>query len=480
MWGPVPADPGFQNTPAGAWTLGAGATLNATAAGHVDPGEVDISPAAFCTGGGLVRQSISMPTVAQSEPFAIKMVTNADCVSRLGTQCWAMDPVVAMNGGVIIFQDGPINHAACLGERAYGGTFDLVIRPAGLRDCPEPDAVVDHIDIEPSSTCPPPGTIPDGDFDGTPATWKTWTLASDGFTALAEIAPTLGSGGSAAAHVVIRGACDLAAAHELISPPLSLPNLALQVRFKGTAGAAAQAWIDGATMAVLSGTGAQATANICLLESNKGMSQDLMLGLGLTWGPQALSCVAINRDFVFDDLKFVSDASCAATAYLGDGGFERTDPAAAWEASLESGGVPVEATGDTVGIDTTAANVHSGARALKMVNSDGCAVRQAAFAASVPPSASSAGPALAFFYKAPALTRSKLAVTAAGASSGDLAATADYTRAQICLDPAMAGQTITVELRLTGNGTDVCAAQPTETAWFDDFAVTTSAACPVD
>jgi hypothetical protein len=297
---------------------------------------------------------------------------------------------------------------------------------------------------------------------------------------VAEIAPTLGSGGSAAAHVVIRGACGLAAAHELISPPLSLPNLALQIRFKGTAGDTAHALIDGAAMAVLSGTGAQATASICLLESNKGMSQDLTLGLGLTVLPQALSCVAVNRDFVFDDLKFVSDASCAASAYLADGGFERTDPAAAWDAALMSGGVLVETTGDTIGIDTTAANVHGGARALKMVNSDGCGVRTAAFAASVSPSASGAGPALAFFYKAPLLSKSKLVVTAAGASSGVLAAAADYTRAQICLDPTMAGQTVTVVLSLTGNASGLCTAQPAETAWFDDFAVTTSAACPVD
>src|SRR5262249_48788634 len=152
VWGPVPADPGFQNIPAGAWTLGAGATLQPTAAGQVDPGELDMAPTAFCAGGGRVRQSISMPTVAEAEPFAIKMATTADCVSRLGRGCRALDPVVAINGGVIIFQDGPINHAACLGQRAYGGTFDLVIRPAGRRNCAEADAVVDHIDIEPSST----------------------------------------------------------------------------------------------------------------------------------------------------------------------------------------------------------------------------------------------------------------------------------------------------------------------------------------
>jgi hypothetical protein len=94
----VPADPGFQNVPVGAWTLGAGVTLNPTAAGQVDPGEVDISPAVFCTGVGSVRQSISMPTLAESEPFLIKLITNADCVSRLVPSCFPMDPLVAING----------------------------------------------------------------------------------------------------------------------------------------------------------------------------------------------------------------------------------------------------------------------------------------------------------------------------------------------------------------------------------------------
>jgi hypothetical protein len=267
-----------------------------------------------------------------------------------------------------------------------------------------------------------------------------------------------------------------------VSPPLSMPNLALQIRYKGTTGAVARVLIDAEMTAVLTGTGALTTANVCLPESTKGMTKDLMLGIGpnLSRLQQNLSCTAHNQDFVFDDLKFVSDASCAASAYVADGGFERTDPGFGWE------GVQGAAAGDTVGLDTTVANVHGGARALKLVNSDGCGVRQAAFPATVPPPASGAGPALTFFYKAPSLTAAKLAVdvksTVAGApgSSGDLAATADYTRAQICLDPTTAGQPVSVEINLSGTVSGVCAGQTPVTAWFDDFAVTTSADCPAN
>ena len=102
----------------------------------------------------------------------------------------------------------------------------------------------------------------------------------------------------------------------------------------------------------------------------------------------------------------------------------------------------------------------------------------AAFPATIPPSAGGAGPALQFFYKAPALTKSNLTVTAAGASSGNLPASAAYTRAQLCLDPSLAGEMVTVQLSIAGSVAGVCSAQPSETAWFDDFTVTTSADCP--
>jgi hypothetical protein len=486
VWGTVPADPSFQNMPAGAWTLAPGTTINPTATGYIDPGELDVSRAASCAGGGGVRQSISMPTLAESEPLAITLVTNADCIAKQPPgSCWAMDMDAVINGGVTSYDEvSPyISHTGCLGERAYGGTFDLVIRPRNGQACSTiyEDAVVDYVDIAPSSQCPWPGTIPDADFDGALDTWKTWAGGNDGFTPVAAIAPGLGSAGSAAAHLSKAGSCDDAAAHEMISPPLSLPNLALQVRFKGTAGAVARVFVDNITMAVLTGTGTEVSSNVCLLESNKGMTQDLLLGLGVETSlpSDANSCGAVNEDFVFDDLKFVSDPSCPATAYLADGGLERTDPASAWDRALQSGGVLVATTGDTVGIDTTAANVHGGKRALKLVNSDGCAVRKAAFPTTIPASANGVGPALQFFYKAPALTNSKLTVTALNqATSGNLPAVADYTRAQICLDPTMSGQTVTVELTLAGNAKGVCAAQPTETAWFDDFAVTTTAGCP--
>jgi hypothetical protein len=474
VWGTVPQDPGFQNVPEGAWTIKPGATLTPAAAGYLDPGQLVFPKSGPCSRSGAV-QSITMPTVAQAEPLAVKISADADCISSLGPGCWPADTAVVINGGVITFDNQPssIVNSACLGERAYGGTFDLEVRPLGQANCAvaHTDAIVDHVDIEASSTCPVPGTIPDGDFDGTLNTWGTFTNNSSGTTAapVAEIAPALGTDGSAAAHLSTGNICDEAEMAERISPPLSVPNLALQFGFKGTAGATLSVLLDSLTTATLSGTGAQASAHVCLLESSKGMTQFLDLGLDLPWSLTAgspLTCTPNARDFVIDDLKFVSDPSCAATAYIADGGFERTDPAVAWDSTSHTG------------IDTTAANVHGGQRAMKMVNTSECGNEQVTFPVTVPPSATGAGPALQFFYKAPVLTNSNVSVTILGSlASGQLPAATGYTRSQICLDPTWTGQSITIDATLAGKQNGACASIPAETAWFDDFTVTTSTDC---
>ena len=421
-----------------------------------------------------------MPTVAESEPLAVRIAAHPDC---LGPQCNPPHFAVVINGGVITFpgQYASVITSVCLGERAYGGTFDLVIRPLDKSTCSLPrDATVDHIDIAPSSTCPVPGTIPDADFDGTLNSWNTHTsVEAPGNPTVSEIAPKVGSAGSAALHFGIGNSCNWAYANEIISPPLSMPNLALQVRFTGTAGAATTLSMDGVQMGVLRGSGTEVLGNICLPESSKGMTQDLELVLAADLGIGAsLACRPVRQDYVFDDLKFVSDPSCPSRAYLADGGFERTDPAAAWDSTYASDPLVTLTTGAIVDIDTAAANVHSGNRALRMVNNNGCGVSWASTGATIPAALGGGGPVLQFFYKAPSLTNAALTVEVAGASSGHLLAASQYAPAQLCLPPAMAGQFATLKLTLAGNVSGVCASQPAETAWFDDFVMTTSTDCP--
>ena len=475
VWGTVPQDPGFQNVPEGAWTIKPGATLAPTAAGYLDPGQLVFPKSGPCSRSGAF-QSITMPTVAQAEPLAVKISADAACISSQGPGCWPPDTAVVINGGVITFDNQPssIVNVACLGERAYGGTFDLEVRPLGQGNCAvaHTDAIVDHVDIEPSPSCPIPGTIPDGDFDGPVNTWGTWTNNESQTipASVAEIAPALGTNGSAAAHLRNGNNCQEAEVGEWISPPLSVPNLALQFGFKGTAGATVSIVLDSLPLGMLSGTGAQASAHVCLLEANKGMTQPLALWLddvlSLASGT-VLTCAATAHDFVVDDFKFVSDPSCATTSYVADGGFERTDAARAWDSTPQAG------------IDMTAANVHGGQRAMKMVNTRSCGNEQVTFPVTVPPSATGAGPALQFFYKAPVLTNSTVSVTIQGfLASGQLPAATGYTRAQICLDPTWTGQSFTIAATLAGKQVGACVSIPTETAWLDDFTATTSTDCP--
>ena len=301
VWGTVPQDPGFQNVPEGAWTVKPGATLTPAAAGYLDPGQLVFPKSGPCSRSGAL-QSITMPTVAQAEPLEVKISADAACISSQGPGCWPPDTAVVINGGVITFDNQPssIVNVACLGERAYGGTFDLEVRPLGQANCAvaHTDAIVDHVDIEPSSTCPVPGTIPDGDFDGPVNTWGTWTNdASQTIPApVAEIAPALGTDGFAAAHLRNGNNCQEAEVGERISPPLSVPNLALQFGFKGTAGATVSVLLDSLTIATLSGTGAQASAHVCLLEANKGMTQPLDLRLDVAW-----SLTSGNRPYLYPE-----------------------------------------------------------------------------------------------------------------------------------------------------------------------------------
>jgi hypothetical protein len=265
-----------------------------------------------------------------------------------------------------------------------------------------------------------------------------------------------------------------------ISPPLaSIPNLALQVSYKGTSGEKAAFQLAGTRLAVLPGTGVFQTGKICLPETSKGMTQTALFGILLPFGNGSVGCGMHSKDFLFDDMQFVSDATCAATAWVPDGGFERTDPIPMWDGAFSNNGAAAGVAAATV--DPVAANAHAGTRSLKLVNNVGCGFSGATFGIGVPPSVGSAGPALTFFYKAPLLTSSNVTVTAGTGASGNLPAAAGYTQVQICLDPTTAGQTIPVLINMTGNGTLGCQqVYTTESIWFDDFTVGTNAACQAD
>jgi hypothetical protein len=483
-WGTVPKDPGYQNVPASAWTLEQGAVLNATAAGNIDPGELEFSKAVMCTSRGRARQSITMPALADSGIFALKVAANGDCTGNGGGACSGAGTAVVINGGANVFGYNALStiQLGCLGERAYGGTFDVVVRPSSRQACTAAttlDGVVDHVDIEPSTTCPMPGTLPDGNFDATTNNWTPAVATANTPAPVAEIEAGVGTGGTKAGHVSTGDFCQQATLAGPISPPFtSIANLALQVSYKGTAGEKATFEMNGVRMATFPGSGTQQVGKACLLETNKGMTQTALLGLVSPFAG-GVGCGAHTKDFVFDDLQFVSDPTCPTTAWVPDGGFERTDPSAMWDSVISNNNVATGAA--AVSVDATAANAHGGTHSLKLVNNVYCGNADATFPIAVPPSASGAGPVLTFFYKAPTLTSVVTVNAGPGSTSATLAAAAGYTQMQICLDPTIAGQTSAVTITMTGSSAGGCSATyPTESIWFDDFAVATSPTCQAD
>jgi hypothetical protein len=484
-WGTVPQDPGFQNMPTGAWKLEQGAVLNAAAGGNIELGDLEFSKSVLCTSRGRSRQSITMPTFADSGIFALKVASNGDCTGNGGFSCTGAGAAVVINGGANLFNFNALSaiQLGCLGERSYGGTFDVVVRPSSRAACTSAttlDFFVDHVDIEPSTTCPTPGTLPDGNFDATVNNWTTSVATANSPPPIAEIQAGTGTAGTKAGHVFTGDFCQQAMIQGPISPPLtSIPNLAMQLSYKGTSGEKATVQIAGTRLAVLPGTGVFQTGKVCLPETSKGMTETAVIGILLPFGSGGVGCGMHTKDFLIDDMQFVSDATCAATAWIPDGGFERTDPIPMWDGAISNNGAAGGLA--AAAVDAAAANAHGGTHSLKLVNNVGCGSSAATFAVGVPPSAGTSGPALTFFYKAPLLTSSNVTVTAGTGASGNLAAANAYTQVQICLDPTTAGQTIPVLINMTGNGTLGCSQVYTaESIWFDDFAVGTNAACQGD
>jgi hypothetical protein len=483
----MPLDPGFQNVPAGAWTLERGAAIMPTASGIVEPGALALDKTAICA-VARARQMITMPTRAASEALALRIAASGNCkTSTTSTinDCAVPGVSVIVNGAATYFYPpSPGPGTTCLGERAYGGAVDIIVQAAYRTGCSYPilDLAIDHVGIEPQPTCPMPGTLPDGDFEATPGNWTT--QASGGTAnpnAVAELQAGAGSNGSRALHLRTSDDCQGASVYGPISPPLaSTPNLALQLNYRGTAGENLTLKLGGTTIASIVAASAQsATARVCIPENSKGMTQTAQLGL-FSPSSSAVTCTPPRpREFVIDDLQFVTDPTCPAAAWVGDGGFERSDPARWWwvgsTTDTVQGGIA------SVTVDTTAANAHGGSRALKVSTNGGCASAVAHLAISIPMPTATAGPALTLFYRAgPALT-SSYATLSAGNGTTRLADVRDYTELQVCLDPTLGGQNAVASLQLSQFSDVACTVTfPAESIWIDDVVVTTSSTCPTN
>jgi hypothetical protein len=466
---PVPADPEFKDQQT--WTLSGGAKIDPTAPGLDDVGELILDKNALCTTGGTARQSITMPA-PDSGPFALVHTAQRSCSSS-GLECTGGTAAVRFRDGAIVFPatSSLVKATTCLGARAYGGTFDLVVGAGDKNDCNNPmlnllELRVDRIVILPEPSCPSPGTIPDADFDGNQDAWQL-QLANG----TATIDPGIGVNGSQAGHIATSTLCENPKLRGIQSVPLGA-QVALSVFIKGTAGKAALLGeeTNQARWASVTGTGVFETPRICVPEYAKGMVLPLILS---TETPQGACSTLDVRDFVFDDLSFVTEPSCPMTTFVIDPGFERHSTVPQWNLSVSADGSPGQAAA-TVVQDATQA--HGGSSALRLSSKQFCTSAHANTVITVPQATANSGPALKFFYRAPVINNT-IALATAQSSQLKLTSSASWQQATLCLDPARAGQGQYFELVLGSAG--ICGRTFNEEfALFDDFEATTDASCP--
>src|SRR5262245_13826966 len=161
-------DPGFQATPACAWTLTGGAVIEGTVATNgPDPGQLAFRPPLTgipCIAGTAV-QRLDAPSPAALGPTAL--------VAR-----WRVRDVNAYLGAVlrghaVTMGQLTINPRPdwrtgriCIGEAAYGAGAEVGIATTQSGTCWKVgEVLVDRVDIVPDTTCPMPGSVLNGDFE---------------------------------------------------------------------------------------------------------------------------------------------------------------------------------------------------------------------------------------------------------------------------------------------------------------------------
>jgi hypothetical protein len=465
----VPTDPEFKDVKA--WTLSGGATIDPTAPGLDDVGELILDKAAVCTNGGSARQTITIPTFDASGTLSLIHTVERDCMTT-GAECMGGDAVVRFRDGALAFPgtSSLVKSKTCLGARAYGATYDLVVAAGDKNDCNNPalsmlTVKVDRLSIVPDTACPPPSSIQDPGFD---MMSNDWQLQLNNGTA--TIDQGIGVNGTSAGHITTSKLCQSPKLRGIQSVPMG-PQVALQVYIKGTAGKAALVGEEanlppwGAPV----GTGVFETPKICVPEYAKGMVLPLILG---TETPQG-SCTTLDvRDFVFDDLSFVVEPSCPMTAFVIDPGFERHATLPQWNLSVNDDGATGMVAAKVVQDSGVA---HGGSAALELTTKQFCTSAHANTVITVPAPTATGGPVLKFWYKAP-LINNAIAFASVQSAQTKLTPTATWKQATVCLDPARAGQGQYLELVVGSSG--ICGKTFTEElAYFDDFEVSTDASC---
>ncbi len=441
---------------AAGWKLEGGATSG--------PGVARFAGEPACSGAAGIVQEFPMPRAADAEPFALEITATAtsDEPITLGVYVngvFIARPTMSENG---------TKTKVCLGDRAYGGDVELALRPRSDGAC-SANARLDiaEVAIVPDASCPVAGTFPNGDFEST-GNWIPSTIAGNAGST-AEVATNVGTGGGRAGRLATTNVCQEPHLDATMSAPsVAMERVALAFTYKGT-NAEAMTLSSGrlsssaSTFGEVSANATFQSAKLCMPEWAKGVIVPVTFTLEDFGG----ACAEPNlREFVFDDVAFVSEPSCPKEAFVLDGGFEGSTTVSPW---ILRHPTPYS----TVAEIRRDGGARTGAGYLELGSGQACQDATARQTITVPQPRGNEGPAVKLWYRLPTVAKAAFSTT----PGGGLTATAAWSKKTICLDPKRAGEPLVFTIEASG-GSGTCATTfSVERLEVDDVEVTTDAGC---
>lgn len=444
LWSGGPKDPDFTNSPAGTWTIGGSAKLDPTATGS--DGGVGIGT---LRGASDLSQRFEMPSLASAEPLAL--VLRVRSVPDCGECTVGVHPQVSFGSGSVEFVMPSLGFdrvQLCLGERAFGAGASLAL--FGDLDPRASAAFYDRAEYLPAPSCPLPGVIPNGNFEGP----SGWTATGGG-----AILDNVGTTSSRGARLT--NSCALNA----VTGSASFPNksgAALRFTHKKTFDAP-----DYLMRLIVLGARVPPRADfgedvVCAPAHARGNVVPIALSIG---GPINGGCGA-GFQLAVDDVAVTQDPKCDVPGYLFDGGFE--GPISYWLPGDATG-----ALGPNAWITETVDQFRTGSRALMLAARSVSGVEsfmgKASQMITIPPSKAAEGPVARAWYK----TVNSSSATADFLTMAGVRQplSASWAQASVCLPPKRSGMAYELTFQYDGN-------KGTTSALVDDVSVETSPSCP--
>jgi len=468
-WSGVLRDPGLED--ATAWELTNGATIFPELEGRM--GVASLAPDVVCSGGA-IGQRVEMPPYDAAEPLVAEVTYRARDVNGIAVGLGRAWKHLQSTDG-----DEWSTRRFCLGEAAYGASAAIQVASSEkTRFCNEPPVEVgtievDRLTIELASPgeCPLPGEVFNGDAESAAEGWSFSTTggATAGFT--------VGGGRQGTDGVRLSSpetALDgRAAMTTKVSVPLPTPAASPSLRF----------WWNGTTdhffpvevgtffdlnsldraLETLVGGGVEQEYAYCLPPWTHGTVVDISF---------FLRAFSEQSEIIVDDVSVALDEACTNSTDIHDPGFEsaeRRRPGIILSGSLDQSFAVVR---DSI-------RAHSGEGFLEVeYSATGVSVILEVWVF-VPAPDESGGPQVRFHSLVPADPELQVRWVLGRATEreADLLGGGGWLLNEACLPPKWANRWYRFQIWV-GSGVDDLPVDPPKSVLLDNFALTTSPACP--